>query len=273
MVRVAARDLVPIRIARSSSLRLGDDVIAVGYPLGLGGPTVTSGIVSGPEPDRRAGRRATSGGPAPDGRGDQPRQLGRRARRPGRAARRDQHRGGTRRRGGEHRLRDRDRRCAADHRGDPQRARGDPGLARDLDCVRRVGRGRGRARARSLDARRPADGGLSGWAGRARRARARRRDRRARRRSDPVGADLDGGGCQARSRRPDRARGDRHGGAAARRADRDAPSSLVEAPPLATSRVRVLRRAGSESAERRGSGRRRRRGAARDPDRAGGRWR
>ena len=47
VVRVAARDLVPIRIARSSSLRLGDDVIAVGYPLGLGGPTVTSGIVSG----------------------------------------------------------------------------------------------------------------------------------------------------------------------------------------------------------------------------------
>ena len=47
VIRVAARDLVPIRIARSSSLRLGDDVIAVGYPLGLGGPTVTSGIVSG----------------------------------------------------------------------------------------------------------------------------------------------------------------------------------------------------------------------------------
>jgi S1-C subfamily serine protease len=47
VVRVPARDLVPIRIARSSSLRLGDDVIAIGYPLGLGGPTVTSGIVSG----------------------------------------------------------------------------------------------------------------------------------------------------------------------------------------------------------------------------------
>jgi len=47
VLRVAARDLVPIRVARSSSLRLGDDVIAVGFPLGLGGPTVTSGIVSG----------------------------------------------------------------------------------------------------------------------------------------------------------------------------------------------------------------------------------
>ena len=47
VLRVKAGDLVPIRIARSSSLRLGDDVIAVGFPLGLGGPTVTSGIVSG----------------------------------------------------------------------------------------------------------------------------------------------------------------------------------------------------------------------------------
>ncbi|MBA3243680.1 MAG: trypsin-like peptidase domain-containing protein [Actinobacteria bacterium] len=47
VLRVSARDLIPIRIARSSSLRLGDDVIAVGFPLGLGGPTVTSGIVSG----------------------------------------------------------------------------------------------------------------------------------------------------------------------------------------------------------------------------------
>ncbi|MBA2331884.1 MAG: trypsin-like peptidase domain-containing protein [Actinobacteria bacterium] len=47
VLRVSARDLIPIRIARSSALRLGDDVIAVGFPLGLGGPTVTSGIVSG----------------------------------------------------------------------------------------------------------------------------------------------------------------------------------------------------------------------------------
>ena len=152
VVRVAARDLVPIRIARSSSLRLGDDVIAVGYPLGLGGPTVTSGIVSGPEPDGRAGRRAAAGGAAPDGRGDQPRQLGRRARRPGRTARRDQHRGGTRRRGGEHRLRDRDRRGVADHRGDPERARGDAGLARDLD-LRPSSRTRPRSRSGSIPRR------------------------------------------------------------------------------------------------------------------------
>jgi putative serine protease PepD len=47
VIQVEADDLVPIRLARSSSLRLGDMVIAVGFPLGLGGPTVTSGIVSG----------------------------------------------------------------------------------------------------------------------------------------------------------------------------------------------------------------------------------
>jgi putative serine protease PepD len=47
VLRVQAHDLVPVRLARSSALRLGDAVIAIGYPLGLGGPTVTSGIVSG----------------------------------------------------------------------------------------------------------------------------------------------------------------------------------------------------------------------------------
>jgi S1-C subfamily serine protease len=44
---VDAADLRPIRIASSRALRLGDDVIAIGYPAGLGGPTVTRGIVSG----------------------------------------------------------------------------------------------------------------------------------------------------------------------------------------------------------------------------------
>ena len=47
VIRVAATDLIPLRLARSSSLRLGDAVVAFGFPLGLGGPTVTSGIVSG----------------------------------------------------------------------------------------------------------------------------------------------------------------------------------------------------------------------------------
>ena len=47
VIRVQATGLVPVRLARSSALRLGDAVIAIGFPLGLGGPTVTSGIVSG----------------------------------------------------------------------------------------------------------------------------------------------------------------------------------------------------------------------------------
>ncbi|MDP9226224.1 MAG: trypsin-like peptidase domain-containing protein [Actinomycetota bacterium] len=48
VVKVDATDLTPITIGRSGSLELGDDVIALGFPLGLaGGPTVTKGIVSG----------------------------------------------------------------------------------------------------------------------------------------------------------------------------------------------------------------------------------
>ncbi|HEX2196229.1 MAG TPA: trypsin-like peptidase domain-containing protein [Actinomycetota bacterium] len=46
IIRVPADDLVPMEIGKSSDLRLGDDVTAIGFPLGLGGPTVTSGIVS-----------------------------------------------------------------------------------------------------------------------------------------------------------------------------------------------------------------------------------
>jgi S1-C subfamily serine protease len=47
VIRVKATDLVPLALGRSSSLRLGDPVIALGFPLGFGGPTVTQGIVSG----------------------------------------------------------------------------------------------------------------------------------------------------------------------------------------------------------------------------------
>jgi S1-C subfamily serine protease len=47
VIRVRANDLVPLRVGRSSALRLGDAVVAIGFPLGLGSPTVTSGIVSG----------------------------------------------------------------------------------------------------------------------------------------------------------------------------------------------------------------------------------
>jgi S1-C subfamily serine protease len=47
VVQVDADNLTPIEIGRSDALELGDDVIAIGYPLGLGGVTVTKGIVSG----------------------------------------------------------------------------------------------------------------------------------------------------------------------------------------------------------------------------------
>jgi serine protease Do len=46
VIKVQADDLSAIEIGDSSSLRLGDEVVAIGFPLGLGGPTVTSGIVS-----------------------------------------------------------------------------------------------------------------------------------------------------------------------------------------------------------------------------------
>ena len=46
IVRVDADDLDPIAIGVSEKLRPGDGVIALGYPLGLGGSTVTQGIVS-----------------------------------------------------------------------------------------------------------------------------------------------------------------------------------------------------------------------------------
>jgi serine protease Do len=49
VVKVDAADLTPIEIGHSSppDLNLGDAVVAIGFPLGLGGPTVTKGIVSG----------------------------------------------------------------------------------------------------------------------------------------------------------------------------------------------------------------------------------
>ncbi|MDQ3964224.1 MAG: trypsin-like peptidase domain-containing protein [Actinomycetota bacterium] len=47
VIKVDADDLTPIDLGRSSRLRLGDDVVAIGFPLGLGtSPTVTKGIVS-----------------------------------------------------------------------------------------------------------------------------------------------------------------------------------------------------------------------------------
>jgi S1-C subfamily serine protease len=48
IVRVDADDLEAIKVGKSSSMRLGDPVLAIGFPLGLGEtPTVTRGIISG----------------------------------------------------------------------------------------------------------------------------------------------------------------------------------------------------------------------------------
>jgi S1-C subfamily serine protease len=60
VIRVDADDLDPIEIGRSSNLRLGDDVIAIGFPLGLGGPTVTKGIVSALDRSIEAGAEGLS---------------------------------------------------------------------------------------------------------------------------------------------------------------------------------------------------------------------
>ena len=53
LIQVAAEKLPAIEFGKSSTLRLGDDVVAIGYPLGLGGPTVTRGIVSATDRDIR----------------------------------------------------------------------------------------------------------------------------------------------------------------------------------------------------------------------------
>jgi S1-C subfamily serine protease len=46
IIKIEKDGLVPMDIGRSSDLKLGDEVVAIGYPLGLGGATVTAGIVS-----------------------------------------------------------------------------------------------------------------------------------------------------------------------------------------------------------------------------------
>lgn len=45
VVKIEASDLVPAELGDSSQIRVGDDVLAVGYPLGIG-TTVTHGIIS-----------------------------------------------------------------------------------------------------------------------------------------------------------------------------------------------------------------------------------
>jgi S1-C subfamily serine protease len=60
VIKVDATDLTPITIGTSSDLQLGDQVVAIGFPLDLGGPSVTQGIVSGL--NRTIDVQTTSGG-------------------------------------------------------------------------------------------------------------------------------------------------------------------------------------------------------------------
>ena len=203
IIRVQLNDLVPVPLGRSSKLRLGDGVLAIGFPLGLaGGPTVTQGIVSGLDRTVHAGRRARPRGTAPDRRGDQSRQLGRRARRRGRQADRHQHRRRARQRR-ERRLRDRDRRGPPRDRRDPQQAGRPARVDRRHVRLDRHRRGRGPARPRARHARSGRDRRLRRQPrlqGGPARGRCRRLDRR------PAGAldrgDLEGAaGPQARATR------------------------------------------------------------------------
>jgi S1-C subfamily serine protease len=55
VIQVDVEGLKSIQLGSEDSLRLGDDVIALGFPLGLGGATVTAGIVSAKERDISVG--------------------------------------------------------------------------------------------------------------------------------------------------------------------------------------------------------------------------
>lgn len=57
VVKVNADDLTPITLGHSDEMKLGDTVVALGFPLGLGsGPTVTQGILSGLDREIRVPR-------------------------------------------------------------------------------------------------------------------------------------------------------------------------------------------------------------------------
>ena len=78
LIKVDASGLHPIALANSDNVQVGDVVLAVGNPLGVG-QTVTMGIISAKGRSTRSRQRQLRGLPA-DRRADQPRQLGRRAR-------------------------------------------------------------------------------------------------------------------------------------------------------------------------------------------------
>ena len=65
VVQVDSEDPLPsVEIGDSGSLRLGDDVVAIGFPLGLGGPTVTKGIVSAVDRNIELGSEGVGNEPA-----------------------------------------------------------------------------------------------------------------------------------------------------------------------------------------------------------------
>ena len=159
VLKVDETGLTPIELGSSSSLQVGDQLVAVGNALDLsGGQTVTTGIVSA------TGRSLTE----PNGvrlvnliqtdTAINPGQLGRTAAEHVRPGGRDQHR--DRRLGrAERRVRDRDRSRQATHRRSAQRRRSAPCPAR---CVDPAGTGRQRRHRRRVTSGSAADdAGLS----------------------------------------------------------------------------------------------------------------
>ena len=61
VIQVDVDGLKPLQLGTEDNLRLGDEVIALGFPLGLGGATVTSGIVSAKERDIMVGGAGLGG--------------------------------------------------------------------------------------------------------------------------------------------------------------------------------------------------------------------
>ena len=78
VLKIGAKDLPTLPLGDSRKLEVGDYVVAIGNPFGLG-QTVTSGIVSATDRPLGRGRQPPL---HPDRRADQSRQFGRRADQP-----------------------------------------------------------------------------------------------------------------------------------------------------------------------------------------------